>query len=354
MIKGTMVKKLLLAIVGILFYTVNWAQIQEKELIGLWHLEGKEINGTLYQTNVWNEETYIFSEDYTFKHILHSYSEQTIHQQTLFGKWMLSKDSSTIVLFNAFTRFQKDVTLKTVYKELTPFMNNENYIAWEEKNKGLLSKIILKKEEATGTFQENLATYQAEQRRKNSVFDADYFHLVKDQDTIRKKYGRGTYTFSKTDNRYSDDFFEKRHSYDGSIQKITDSSIFIRPSYVFEYQRTKRNSKRRDLEVYTGKSLLEIPHSHISTIQTPWVSIAKKTSVGLSAASAFTTLIVAPIVGLVSSKNVKQHYINTAGAGLIGVGVGTGSYFIFNAIDKKFKSKGKKGIDFAPIYHQKK
>lgn len=337
-----------LAIIG--FYTIGLSQINPKILLGNWVLQGTEISGTLYYANEWNKETLTLNDDYSFVHSISTYEDKTILTQEIKGQWLFSKDSLSLVLFANQDRFQKDVNIKTIYKEIAIYFANEHFLSWKENTQRFTQLKRFKREDYNGNFEEELLAYQHEQALKNKTLDLEKYWSIKGNDTIQKKYATAYVTFRNVNRSYSDYFHYQKQMYDGRITKITDTSVFVQPLYVFKKNLTKRNSTQREFEFFNGKSSMEIQKRDIQYIHQPLSSLGMKTSLGLTAASAFTTLVIAPIVGLASNQNGRKHYVNTAGVGLIGVGTGIGSYFIFRAIKKKMNSKDKDAVKLIPKY----
>ena len=340
-----------LAIIG--FYTIGMSQINPKILLGNWVLQGTEISGTLYYANEWSKETLTLNDDYSFVHSISTYEDKTILTQEIKGQWLFSKDSLSLVLFANQDRFQKDVNIKTIYKEIAIYFANEHFLSWKENIQRFTQLKRFTREDYNGNFEEEYRIYQQEQSLKNKTIDLENYLLVQGNDTIQKKYSTAYVAFRNTNRSYSDYFHYQKQTYDGRITKITDTSVFIQPLYVFKKNLTKRNSTQREFEFFNGKSSMEVQKRDIQYIHQPLSSLGMKTSIGLTTISAFTTLIVAPIVGLVSKQNERQHYVNTAGVGLIGVGIGIGSYFIFRVIKKKMNSKDKDAVRLMPKYRVK-
>lgn len=347
----------ILTLLFISFHFIGFSQLNEKNIVGKWLLEGDDINGTIYLANDWNKETLEFNDDYSFSHTISTYIQHQIIEQTIKGQWVISTDSSSIILFNEGDRFQKDIHLKTVYKEITFHLMNSNYMAWSEIDPNTSFKVVkrYKNENGTGTFKENFASYQEMLERRNKVIDANYYYVIKSGDTIKCNYKNAVYSFQTFDNSYSDIYHQKMQLYDGRVIKLTDTSIFLQPIFIHKRNLTKSGSTQNYLELFKKKSIVEIQKNTVQYVYTPVPSVGKKASIGFIALSALTTLVAAPIVAIASHKDrAKKHYLNTAGVGIIGIGVGTGSFFLFNAFEKTFRGKGKKTITLSPLYQSKK
>ncbi len=344
----------ILTLLFISFHFISFSQLNSKNIVGKWLLEGDDINGTLYLANEWNNETLEFNEDYSFNHTISTYIQHQVIEQTIKGQWVISIDSSSLILFNDGNRFQKDVHVKTVYKEIPVYLMNSNYLAWEETTPPFKVIKRFKNINGTGTFDDNLVAYQQMLAKRNKVIDATSYIVIKNGDSTQRDYKHAIYSFQTFDNSYSDVYYLKMQLYDGKVTKVTDTSIFLQPIFIHKRNFTKTGSTQNYLELFKKKSVVEISKNAIQHVYTPIPSIGKKASIGLIALSALTTLVVAPLVGIASQKDLaRKHYLNTAGVGLIGVGVGTGSFFLFSAFEKNYRGKGKKSVTLSPLYHNK-
>lgn len=332
------------------------SQTEQKNIFGEWLFEGAEMFGTFYNMNNWNQERLTLSEDYSFEHQFNTYINHQQISQTVSGKWIISKDSSKIILFNDQNRYQKDISVKTIYNEFPIFFSNKNYLVLTDQYKKSDFQKRYKKQNVTSSFDDDYAEYLAEQERKNRIIDAQHYYLIAGSDSLTKKYRSAYFTFVSQTDSYSDKYIQRTKSSQGKILKITDTSIWVQPYLIHEKNFTKNNSVQRQLELFSGKkATIEIMKQDIQKIHTPVSTIGMKTSFYFAAASALTTLIIAPIVGLVSNDADKtRNYLITAGSGIVGFGIGTGSFYLFRSFEKKFRGKGRNGIDLLPVYQNKK
>lgn len=326
------------------------------KIIGEWKLEATDFKGTIYPTNSWNEEYLFLSDDYTFIHRVNSYVDKEILTKTIEGKWFLSKDSTRLILNNDFNRYQKDLSIKTIYKEFDLELLTSSYIVVNDISK---KQAVLKRyrsSQATETFDESVKRYEQLLIDRTKVLDQNVYQFIAGGDTILKNYKNANVILSSTTGSYEGRFRQKNTYYDGKIVKLTDSTIFLKPHLTYRRSYTKDFVLERRFEHYKNSNLLEIPMSNVNKIHLPISTIGMKSSFYFSAASAVTALIVAPIVSMLSPNDQRvTNYLYTAGAGIIGVGIGTGCYYLFKNLERPFgKTKNAKSVEIAPKYHYKK
>lgn len=334
---------------------ISHAQNTSTLILGKWILESEDIYNTIYFANDWNSEEITFNPDYSFFYTQNEFENNQIITHEIKGNWLISKDSSSIILFNGLDRYQKDIQLKTVFKELPIYFINKNYFAWREASHKSPSIKRFMRESVTSSFENDFASYQHEQLLKSKIIDSKSYFAISNSDTTLKQYKSAHYSFVSKFTDYSDNFFRKTITSNGRILRITDTSVIYKPNFIFNRTITKSNSKIRSLEIYKDGTQKEIALKNIQAIYNPVSTIGMEASFWLTAASAVSAVIVAPIVGFLSESNLaKKHYVNTVGVSLIGVGIGTGSFFIFRSLKKTFHQKAKNSLYLAPRYLSKK
>lgn len=335
--------------------TSSWSQSISQNIIGKWHLESENIQGTSYLSNEWNSESISFLPDYSFVYSISHYENKHVISNVIEGSWVIAKDSSAIILFNNQNHFQKGIALKTVFKNLPIYFSNKNYLAWSDISYNLPSIKQFSKGTASASFEEEYVKYQHELVLRNKIIDMKTYVSIQDKDTLYKKYQNAYYTLLiKNKEVPNSSALINNSTIDGKILKITDSSIFIKPRFIYHKTISSKNTTQRSFE-FLNNFPKEVPLQNIQKLHLPISAVGMKASFWFTVASTTTTLIVAPIISVVSAKeNAKKNYLNTAGVGLIGMGIGTGSFFIFHSLEKKFQAKTKNGVLLQPYYIKKK
>jgi hypothetical protein len=332
-----------------------FSQDVTSNLLGKWYFESENISGTFYYSNDWNTEELTFNANYTFQYMQWSYENKQLVTHEVDGNWIISKDSSSVILFNSNNRYQNGIQVKTVYKELPLYFLNKNYLCWKDTYRNLSTLKCFTKENVTSSFENDYAKYQHEQLLKNKVTDLNTYYLIAHSDSISKKYKFADYNFVTKNSDYASNFVHQKSNINGKILRITDTSVIIKPHFILTKITTKSNSNIHSAEHFKDGIPRELALKNIQGIHTPGPTIGMKASFWLTVASASTAFVIAPIVGFLSSSDhAKKNFINTAGVGLIGVGVGTGSFFIFHSLEKKFQATGKRSAFLRPKYLSKK
>lgn len=326
-----------------------------EKIIGEWNYKGVDVEGTFYQTNRWNKEQLSFEKGFQFRHTISSYIDHQLITQTINGSWSLSNDSTHLILFYDHNRFIKDLQIKTIYNSVEIYFLNEHFFVGKTQSNGL--NYLKRYEKSTSVnvdFEEDYYAYQIELKNKDKILDENQYLSIANQDSLIKKYKYAFYTFV-SDELITSPFRRTIKTINGKVQNIGSNSITVQPRFSYVKTHHGNSNTSSAVKFLTRKDAAqEISTKNLSYLYSPTASIGMEVSAYFTIASIATTLIATPIVAIASSPEKRnKNTLITAGTGIIGIGIGTGSFFIFRSLRVKFNKDSKKGTSLAPIYHTK-
>lgn len=325
-----------------------------ESLIGEWNYQGSEISQTFYPMNSWNKEQLYFSQDYRFRHALTSYYDKQLISQTIEGSWSLSNDSSTILLFYDNNRYVKNLQIKTIYKRFNIYFLNQNFLV-ESEQVGKLTALNRygKSKSVNANFQDDFLARQAEIESKSIVLNTEKYYFIDKNDSIEKKYKNAIYTIV-TDEITNTPFRRTIKTSNGRLIEIKEDRLIIqsRLNHIKTYHENAKSFSNLQLNKKSDAPL-EIPEKNIKHLYPPVSSIGMEVSAYFTLAALASTIIATPIVAVTSSpQNQAKNTWITAGTGILGIGIGTGSFYLFRSFRVKFDKASKKNY-VAPIYEKK-
>jgi len=327
--------KLLFSFVFTLSYLCSFAQPSNKNFIGKWEYYGTEAYQTFYPVNSWNKETLTLNENHTFEHHLENAYGDEFYSQTKTGTWNLANDSTIIVLKEKNESFQNNQSIQIIYLQLKQLSPNF-LVTFNPQNTDIVKQY--RKKGCTVDLKTDQANYLLAQQQ---LVDSVYFQQVKDyKKATLKPYNIHAYLFENklllpeaTKKRTT-----KTLTY-GKILKVTDTSVVIQPKFRYSTYFTNDGFKHQNMEQAKDGIVapLELLKKNINSAYDPVSLTGMKISAGFTALSVVTSLIVAPIVCATSkTPNQGRNFGITFGSGIIGIGIGTGSFFLFKSMKRTF------------------
>lgn len=326
----------------------------ENRLNGQWNFVGSEYDKSYYPVNEWNKDTLAIYENYSFTNYFATQIRNQNYIQRFQGNWLFSSEDSLLIFFRDGDRYLSDLELKTVYKQFKLISVTDQFLALLDYSNNPHELYIYSKNLPITNYQEDLAQFMKQQLEKDYVLDKLHYRLNIDSSSFTKPYQLANYSFYYYSGNYP--FETKTKHISGKINSIDSDKIRL-SHYQINEKKSKTERYFQDITTFIKrpqKDIFELNKDKIISMQLPKTTVGKKASLYLAVASAFTTVVISPIIGLASKKEnrIKNGFM-TAGIGILGIGIGTGGYFIFDMLQWKPKYQKAKGVDLQPIYNRK-